>query len=70
MKTAEEWEKAWCDDYNKHEQIAQIRIIQLDAWKQGMSDAARIANPTNSQWYATKTIETNILTARDNKTTL
>lgn len=73
MKTAEQWQKEWCDDYVTHEQIAQIRLIQLDAIKYGMTLAAKIVvDPeemqpiTQSEINTGKACECAILTARDN----
>lgn len=59
MKTAEEWVKIrkemplsvdWGDtkEVIDKEFATFIKQIQLDAWKQGMSDAANIVDKTNS----------------------
>ena len=48
MKTAEEWADIWLDSGYRHSRIAlteHIKEIQMEAWKQGMIDAAEIALP-------------------------
>lgn len=65
MKTAEDWinqDEEW--DYNMIEQIKQI---QLDAYKAGMSEAANIA--MTGQRSETSVAQ-DILAARDNKTSI
>lgn len=67
MKTAEEWcieEIIICPDFEKDEDL--IKQIQLDAYKQGMTDAAEICE--KGQWEAS--MQQAILTARDKKTSL
>lgn len=89
MKTAQEWtDKANLEiqflirENPPNSEITEREIdfykqIQLDAWKQGMSDAAEIANITmqgrssmvnQTEWL--HEIFKNILTARDNKTSV
>jgi hypothetical protein len=56
--------------------IEEIKAIQLDAWRKGMSDAAEIAYPLSIRSFRTKeeqigcNIRQAILTARDNKQSL
>jgi tRNA(His) 5'-end guanylyltransferase len=77
MKTAEEWSEYELGllpatkivlrlDGKTYADI--IKQIQLDAWKQGMTDAAEIAG--NEQGHTACHIRVEILTARDNKKTL
>lgn len=48
MKTAEEWIRELLNTNTKkginHPYFAIIKTIQLDAWKQGMSDAIKLAD--------------------------
>ena len=65
MKTAEEW----CNEmgFLGNGYIQVIKQIQLDAWKQGMSDAAEIefiAGVKNESFYFA------IMTARDQRTSI
>lgn len=69
MKTAEEWalptaHKTGCDCLT----CKNTRAIQLDAWKQGMTDAYKVIDARIEEGYFE--IQQAILTERDNKTSL
>jgi len=67
MKSAEEWysEGGWNNDLNA---IKSIKEIQLDSWKQGMTDAVALAH--GHRFPVPKDLIREIETERDYKTTL
>ncbi len=77
MRTPEEWETQVCwNDANlvstehKDNPLLWIRAIQLDAWKQGMTDAAAIVFKGHESDFQRSVISIEIEFARNNKTTL
>lgn len=81
MKTAEEWK----ENGPMHLTVTVIREIQLDAWRQGMTDAAAVAGEYGGKGHDTgqgwsmqcgdskltqSDIQAAILTARDAKSTV
>ena len=73
MITAEQWmeeidPREFAATNNGYVSIQELRCVQLDAWKQGMTDAAAIhANRPPSEHYE---CQKEILAARDEKETL
>ena len=83
MKTAEQWVSEWRSDSNldtwRYAELdleERFKQIQLDAWKQGMTDAAKqVADstpeaPTTAEDDWIDHAVDSILSARDNKTTI
>lgn len=72
MKTAEEWYGEQTQEWYGQPAIDQIKQIQLDAYKAGMTEAAEISselplNNLTTHYQAAQNIKCRILSARDNK---
>ena len=74
MKTAEEWSREYnptVDNSYSERFIAVVKQIQLDAFCAGLTEAAEIARSKEGVHKLSGIVISNeILTARDNKTTL
>lgn len=65
MKTAVDWHKELIGNSATYVSVAALQQIQLDAWRQGMMDAAEIVEKTHWGHDGDCNAERKILNARD-----